>query len=75
MYNRNYTGLTREDALELLATNSTPEVIPCQYGWKYDDSQYESSIVTEVRVDFTSLQSRHNECNGVLKISGDSIVY
>ena len=49
MYDRNYTGWTRDDVMmDLYNNKSDLAVVPCRYGWVYDQSLYTSTIVTKV---------------------------
>ena len=55
MYDRDYRNMTYDDvrqALSALADNrstgAAKKHLPCEY-WEYDDTQYQSTIVSEVR--------------------------
>ena len=49
MYDRNYTGWTRDDVImDLYNNKSDLSVVPCRHGWVYDQSLYTSTIVTKV---------------------------
>lgn len=49
MYNRNYTSWTLADVEAALSANSSNvTAVSCQYGWTYDTSIYQSTVVTDV---------------------------
>lgn len=48
MFDINYSdSLTRKDIFELINSSKITATVPCQHGWEYDHSVYESTTVTD----------------------------
>jgi hypothetical protein len=39
------------------------EVVNCKHGWIFDKSEYENTLVTEVRYEYAHNIKKHSPCN------------
>ncbi|CAK1544877.1 unnamed protein product [Leptosia nina] len=47
MYNMNYTDILTQYPIDVFPQEGSADVVPCQNGWVYENTVYQSTVVTE----------------------------